>query len=132
MNPVLWRFVIHGSPIVKKNTQKAGIIAGHMRIYYSRQYKDWLRSAAYELSLQRRPAEPISTPIILSCKFFMQSNRRVDLSALYEGIQDLLVTAGVLEDDNFKIVIGHDGSRVSKDAGDPRMEIEVLKGTSPV
>lgn len=72
---------------------------------------------------QGRPAKPIDEPIILLCKFFMQTKRRVDLSNLYEGIQDVLVEMGVLADDDHTIVIGHDGSRVYYDKNNPRIEV---------
>lgn len=69
-------------------------------------------------------------PVNLQCKFFMKTNGRCDLSALYEGIQDVLVEVGVLSDDNWMIVASHDGSGVQKDAANPRMEITIsTKGT---
>lgn len=80
-----------------------------------------------ELALQKRPDEPIDYPVILVCTFFMQTLRIVDLSALYEGIQDTLVKMEILKDDNFNIVIGHDGSRVYLDRDNPRTEITIKK-----
>jgi len=68
----------------------------------------------------------IDTPVILLCNFFMQTKRRVDLSALYEGIQDVLVEKGYLADDHSGIVIGHDGSRAYLDRDNPRMEITII------
>ena len=38
---------------------------------------------------------------------------------------DILVDAHVLADDNAKIVVGHDGSRVMYKADKPRTEIEI-------
>ena len=81
-----------------------------------------------ELALQKKPAEPIDYPVILVlvCKFFMQTRRVVDLSALYEGIQDTLVKAEILKDDNFNIIVGHDGSRVLLDRDNPRIEVAII------
>lgn len=53
----------------------------------------------------------------------MDSRRRVDLVNLLEGTCDILVDAGILEDDNSNIVAGHDGSRVLYDKDNPRCEI---------
>ena len=49
----------------------------------------------------------------------------VDLSALYEGIQDELVAHKVIKDDNCWIVRSHDGSEVFHDKNNPRMEITI-------
>lgn len=55
----------------------------------------------------------------------MDTAVRVDLSALYEGIQDVLVELNVITDDNYTIVASHDGSGVFIDRENPRMEIEI-------
>lgn len=55
----------------------------------------------------------------------MDTTGKVDLSALYEGIQDVLVELNVLTDDNYTIVASHDGSGVFVDRANPRMEIEI-------
>lgn len=55
----------------------------------------------------------------------MPTKGLVDLSALYEGIQDTLVELNVLSDDNYSIVASHDGSGVYVDKKNPRMEITI-------
>ena len=40
---------------------------------------------------------------------------------------DILVDAGILEDDNSNIVAGHDGSRVLYDKENPRTEILITR-----
>jgi len=55
----------------------------------------------------------------------MDSAVKVDLSALYEGIQDVLVELNVITDDNYTIVASHDGSGVFIDRVNPRMEVEI-------
>lgn len=57
----------------------------------------------------------------------MQTRGSVDLSALYEGIQDVLVKQGWLADDNYKVVASHDGSGVEWNKESPRMEITITK-----
>lgn len=46
---------------------------------------------------------------------------------LLEAADDALVTAGVLADDNSKIVVSHDGSRVLLDRDTPRTEIYITE-----
>lgn len=121
-----YHYLVTGSPIVKKNTQKIIHRQGRTFAVYSGQYKGWLNNAMDELALQPRPDQPIDYPVILVCKFFMQTLRIVDLSALYEGIQDTLVKMEILSDDNFNIVAGHDGSRVLLDRQNPRTEVSIL------
>lgn len=65
----------------------------------------------------------ISTPVNLRCVYYMPTRRRVDLVNLLEATCDILVKAGVLEDDHCRIVAGHDGSRVEYDKQNPRVEI---------
>lgn len=121
-----FKYTILGQPIVKKNTQRSAWINGKPVRYNTVNYKNWERSATFQLRRQAYPPEPITTPILLVCKFFMQTKRVVDLSALYEGIQDLLVKEGILADDHARIVIGHDGSRVLYDKTNPRIEVEIV------
>ncbi len=119
-------YVINGNPTVKKNTQKVVRSRGRSFVVYSAQYRAWEKQASIEIAIQGTPMQPIDYPVLLVCKFFMQTKRRVDLSALYEGIQDVLVKSGVLADDNSSIVQGHDGSRVLLDRERPRIEVAIV------
>ena len=47
---------------------------------------------------------------------------------LLEAIDDIMVKAGLLVDDNFTIIQSHDGSRVFYDKNNPRTEIRITKG----
>ena len=55
----------------------------------------------------------------------MPTRHRVDLVNLLEATCDILVECGLLADDNSKIVVSHDGSRVEYDKYNPRVEIEI-------
>ena len=57
----------------------------------------------------------------------MPDRRRVDLVNLLEATCDILVKAGVLDDDRATIVAGHDGSRVKYSKECPRTEIEITE-----
>lgn len=71
----------------------------------------------------RAPPEPISARVNVRCVYYMATRRKVDLANLIEATCDILVTAGVLADDNSRIVAAHDGSRVDYDKQNPRVEI---------
>lgn len=122
---------IMGHPYVKKSNQQVVYNAALRRRIKidTPSYRAWHDSAVLQVATKRMPIPtvPIDYPINLQCRFFMKSNARTDLSALYEGIQDVLVELGVLKDDNWHIVASHDGSGVEKDAENPRMEITITK-----
>lgn len=53
----------------------------------------------------------------------MPTARPCDLTNLLEAVDDVLVKGKIIADDNYKIVAGHDGSRVFVDKDNPRTEI---------
>lgn len=71
------------------------------------------------------PEKPISDPVNIKYTFYMDTMRRVDITNLFNAMDDVLVHYDVLEDDNCKIVVAHDGSRVYYDKENPRIEIEI-------
>ena len=88
----------------------------------SKKYREYEEAALW--CLQRK--EPITEPVNVKCLFYMHTLRRVDLVNLLEAACDVLVTAGVLADDNSGIVVSHDGSRVLLDREKPRTEIYIV------
>lgn len=67
----------------------------------------------------------VDYPVNIQCLYYMQTRRIVDLVGLLQGTDDLLTDAGVIKDDNSRIVAGHDGSRVLYDKENPRVEITI-------
>lgn len=72
-----------------------------------------------------RPEHPISTPVHVKYLFYMQTRRKVDSLNLQAEADDLLVSVGVLKDDNASIVRSHDGTRVFYDKENPRTEVYI-------
>jgi len=123
------RLTILGVPRVKKNNQAVVLARSKSGKYFPKKvdtpaYKRWHSTAVPQINLQK-PTLEIDFPLNLACKFYMDTAVRVDLSALYEGIQDVLVELNVITDDNYTIVASHDGSGVFIDRVNPRMEIEI-------
>ena len=123
----MYRLTILGVPRVKKNNQSVVLARSKSGKYYPKKvdtkaYKDWHKKAIPQINLQK-PSVEIDYPINLECRFYMDTTGKVDLSALYEGIQDVLVELNVLSDDNYTIVASHDGSGVFVDKNNPRMDI---------
>ena len=68
-------------------------------------------------------------PIHIRFKYFLSSKREVDIpnihSILDKFLLDAIVSAGKLEDDNFKFYPSFDGSFGDIDKENPRAEIEI-------
>ena len=113
------------APISKKNSQRIMInrATGKPFIMPSAQYKQYERDAERFIPRGLKIAEPVN----VKCLFYMPTRRKVDLTNLLEAIDDIMVKAGLLADDNSEIVQSHDGSRVFYDKANPRTEIFITK-----
>ena len=126
---VLYQAMIPLNPKTKKNHQK--IIKNpktkSLMIVQSDAYKQYEKEAGWFLG--HRPYSPISDPVTVKCIFYRDSNRKVDLTNLLEAIDDILVKYKILADDNFKVIVSHDGSRVYVDKEHPRTEICIYESS---
>ncbi len=123
-----YEFVIKVAPVTKKNHQQIGYNrkTGSRYIMPSPQYQKYKVDCGWFLkAAQKKVGEPIAYPVNVKCMFYMPTQRRVDLNNLLEAATDVLVDYGILEDDNAKIVAGHDGSRVIFGDKEPRTEVYI-------
>lgn len=115
---------IYGNPKTKKNNSR--IITNHKTgrpmVIPSRAYKEYEFECGKQLVGK---GLHIDYPVNLKAVYYRKDRRRVDLSNLHEALQDILVKYDVLSDDNFTVVVAHDGSRVEIDKENPRTEIEI-------
>lgn len=120
------KFTIPLAPVTKKNSQRIVInrATGRPIIMPSAKYKEYEQHAQYFIP---RPPKPINTPVNVKCLFYMPTRRKCDLTNLLEAIDDILVTRGVLADDDYTIIESHDGSRVFYDKEHPRTEIIITR-----
>ena len=118
------RFTVPLAPISKKNSQQilTNKATGRPFIMPSKKYKDYEKAASKYIPRLRQPT-PIDQPVNIKCLFYMPTRRRVDLTNLLEAIDDVMVKAGLLEDDNYTVIESHDGSRVLYDKDNPRTEV---------
>lgn len=132
MASIIYRAMIPINPKTKKNNQQIRY-KKEIRRYGSRSvqkqtpfisqsdaYKQYEKDAGWFLT---KIHEPIDIPVNVRCIFYRDSAHRCDLTNLLEAIDDILVKFGILKDDDFKILAGHDGSRVFIDRDNPRTEI---------
>lgn len=112
--------IIPIAPVTKKNSQQIVYKNGRPIIIPSAKYKKYEKECGRFIE---PPAIPVKEPVNVQCLYYMPTRRRVDLVNLQECTLDVLVKYGVLEDDNSKIVVSMDGSRVFYDKHNPRTEI---------
>ena len=119
-------------PRTKKNhMQLVTLKTGRQMLLPSRQYKEFEKEVV-EVVDDLRMKEcigltAIGYPINLKCTFYKEKDYKADLTGYLQAIQDALVKAKVLADDNHKIVASTDGSKVYLDRNNPRIEIEITK-----
>ena len=128
---ILYQAMIPLNPKTKKNSQQ--IITNHKTgramIVQSKEYREYEKNAGWFL---KKLPQPIDTPVNVKCIFYRKNAIRCDASNLTAAIDDILVNYGILADDNFKIIAGHDGTRVYIDKDNPRTEIEISDFLSDV
>ncbi len=121
------RMTIPLPPVTKKNHQEIwrNGKTGKPFAVPSSQYREYEKAA----SLFLRPLN-IDYPVNVKAVYYMPTRRRVDLINLHSALHDVLVKAGVVTDDNCKIIVSTDGSRVDYDKDNPRTEIEIRRAQS--
>ena len=124
MDDIIAKFTVPLPPITKKNSQRIVVRNGKPIILPSEKYKEYENMALW--FIPKRGA-PIDFPVNVRCIFYMPNNRLCDLTNHLESIDDVMVKAGLLKDDNYKILASHDGSRVTVDKNNPRTEVEIIK-----
>lgn len=115
-------FTIPLEPISKKNSQQIFINqkTGKPFIMPSKKFKEYEQAAMWFI-----PRVFINYPCNVKCLFYMQTKRKCDLTNMLEAIDDIMVKAGLLSDDNYTIIQSHDGSRVFYDKNNPRTEVYI-------
>lgn len=120
------KLVIFGNPKTKKNSQRIGRMKGGKPfIMQSASYKAYERDFIRQVTGKHKLM--IDYPVNVQCVYYRETRRRVDLSNLISATDDCLVAAGVLADDNYKIIKSHDGSRINFDKNNPRVEIMITR-----
>lgn len=118
------KFTIPLTPVTKKNSQRIVFRGGKPCILPSEKYKEYESIALWYIP---KRGTPIDFPVNVKCTFYMPTHRQCDLTNHLESIDDVMVKAGLLKDDNYKILASHDGSRVQVDKNNPRTEVEITK-----
>ena len=128
----MFQYTVPGIPRSKKNSSKIINIKGRPMILPSDAYKKF--EALAGPYLQPKPEKPIDYPVEITCIYLMPLNKdgsipqkKLDLVNLLGATHDILVKHGVLADDNAKIVVSVDGSRVFYTKEDPGTIITITE-----
>lgn len=121
------KFTLYGDPKTKKNSQQ---IFHNKRthkpfISQSEIYKQYEIDCVSQITgnLQLH----IDYEINVKAIFYRKYKTNVDLANLLSALHDVLKAGGVIKDDNFKVIVSVDGSRIKFDKENPRTEIEIME-----
>lgn len=111
----------------KKNSQRIIYNTRTKRpmVIQSELYKQFEKDCG--IFLKKYSKETIDYPINLKCTFIVPDKRKRDLTNLENAIADILVKYKIIEDDNYNIIAGWDGSRIIYKKGKEEIIIEITK-----
>lgn len=117
-------FTLPVKPRTKKNhSQLVTLKTGRQMLLPSKTYKEFEKEVVNYIKKHPQLQLCIDEPINLECHFYKDKNYRSDLVGYLQAVQDALVKAGVLKDDNTNIVVTTNGSKVFLDREEPRIEV---------
>lgn len=121
--PMIFRYVFRGEVASKKNSKVLARVKGRPMLLPSRKFQEWEKRARLAIMAEGSPPEPLKAAR-LSMVIYHGDLIRRDSNNATQGVQDVLVDMGVLEDDNW-MVIGTPEVAHMVDVEDPRMEVTV-------
>jgi Holliday junction resolvase RusA-like endonuclease len=114
-------FTIPGAPRTKKTHSRIVQAGGRPRILPSKQYLQWDRDARVHLLMTWR--EPVIHAEVNCKALFYRDALTGDATGYYQALADTLEKAGVIHND--RLIVSWDGSRLMKDAVNPRVEVTI-------
>lgn len=101
--------VISGRIPSKKNQKQIVYVRGRPLIVESKRHREWYKAAMLEMDATKKAYDGVNGQLPIPCSrltftLFAPDARKGDLSNKFESVADLLVGAGVLEDDNWCVM----------------------------
>ena len=114
--------IIEGNTPSQKNQKKVRCAGGVPRLYTHPKVKEWQDSAL--LQLKSKYKGQFDNKVTIAYHFYVKDNRRRDIDNLVASVNDVLVKAGLVSDDDWKhLAIGGADAEVDKD--NPRVVLYV-------
>lgn len=127
------QFTIKGNTPSKKNSKRVFCRGKYPVVLPSELHEKWHNAVLPELVIARQSQKTVSLvrfPIekvqCIVLTFFRSTKRKYDLTNSAESIMDLLVDAGILEDDNMEVVPKVILRHGDKDKDNPRCEVFIF------
>jgi Holliday junction resolvase RusA-like endonuclease len=108
----------------KKNNLRRVQVKGRLITLPSVKYCDWESTAVFDIKMQQ--INQLHPPYKISYRVFAPDRKASDLSNKIEGINDALVKAGVITDDNWFVLTDLSVSFIEVDKANPRIEVEII------
>lgn len=119
------KLTLYGRPITKKNSGRIVTNGNRRFLLPSKAYERYEKDCLIQITGKYR--KRLDGRYNLQCNYYMPTRHKVDLCNLLNATCDILVAAGVIKDDNCKIIASHDGCSVQLDRDNPRVEIEITE-----
>lgn len=120
------KLTILGQTPSKKNAKQIVRVRGRLALISSKRHAEWHKDATKQLEafILKEHTKLLTQKCEINYMFYCKDLRRRDVSNMLESINDLLVDAGIIEDDDWKHVrIG--GADADLDRENPRAEITI-------
>jgi len=119
---------IYGELYSSKNSKRIVRFGDRMALIASKQYMASVKPIEQQLVLNRakwlREIEPLPRPLKIVFKVYRKTKRKFDYLNIFQGLCDLMVKCGWIEDDNAdELIPCFEPYEVDKD--NPRVEISV-------
>lgn len=126
MDDIILRFTIPLEPKTKKNSGRIcrNKYSGKTFLKPSEAFEQYQQDCGYFIP---KLDSPIDCKVNIKALYVMGTRRKVDITNLHSALHDILTHYGVIADDNMKIVIATDGSRVLYEKDKSRTEVTITK-----
>jgi Holliday junction resolvase RusA-like endonuclease len=108
----------------KKNSKQIIRRGGRSFLVSSQKHNAWHTDALWQLKEQN--IKPMTGPLSIEMKFWFPDKRKTDLTNKAESVMDLLVDAGIIEDDNVGVCPKVWLEFCGVDREKPRVEIIII------
>lgn len=95
-----YKIVIPGNTPSLKNSKQMVMTGDKPRLISSKTYRNWMPGALYQLNTSPLVGKKWSYPLRISFHFIRDSRRKFDFINAAQGPCDLLIQAGIIEDDD--------------------------------
>ena len=114
-------FTLFGAPRTKKTSNRLVPVRGRQFVLPSKAWVKWRDSLTFRCAGKMLPySSPIKEPVNCAAIFYRDALRG-DAVGYYQGLADVLEYYRIVDDD--KYLVSWDGSRLEKDAKNPRVEV---------